>query len=61
MTSPPSTLIRKREDGSEDRRCGTCGAEYHIPPYERCNPLSRDLYTKCLRAEQQRVFDEKEG
>ncbi|MDD1695115.1 MAG: hypothetical protein LUQ71_10365 [Methanoregula sp.] len=47
--TPSSTLLRKNpEDGSEDRICG-CGDHYRLPiPYERANPLIRDMCPNCV-------------
>ena len=50
MTENPSTLIQKREGGSEDRYCGECGEFYQIPlPYEKCSEKTRDLCVECIK------------
>lgn len=57
--APVSTLIAVRPDGSEDRTCGKCGAEYWLPfPYEKCNVAGRDMCADCLHKEQYRRLEE---
>jgi hypothetical protein len=54
----PSTLIGVRPNGTEERYCGECGTFYLLPiPYDKCNPVTRDLCTECI-AKMQREHDE---
>lgn len=42
-------FIRPEKKFREDRKCVECGTPYTLTtPYEKCNPVIRDLCTDCI-------------